>query len=133
MTGVLPSSLRVLRLKGHFDQPLGSDMFAAIPQLEQLYLHNHSGRELVIDHTLRSLRVLRLGARHRLLFTDELDAAPQLRLERATCQPSGQRSEWRACVRRERHGASRSSRSKRVVSDEARGKVLEDKGFVRTK
>ena len=63
LTGVLPSSLRTLHLLGSFGQPLTADLFASVPQLEELYLDDHSCHQLAADVLPRSLRVLRLGKR----------------------------------------------------------------------
>ena len=80
LTGVLPSSLRVLRLTGFFSQPLTADMFAGTPQLEELYLSDHSpARQLAMKVLPRSLRVLRLGELCTLVTYESSDVPPQLR------------------------------------------------------
>ena len=80
LTGILPSSLRVLRLTGHFNQ-LTAAMFASTPQLEELYLSDHSpARMTLAGSTLpHSLQVLRLGEQYTIELVEESDVPPQLR------------------------------------------------------
>jgi len=80
LTGLLPSSLRVLLLTGRYDQPLTAALFASTPQLEELHLSDRSpARELTVSVLPRSLFVLRLG-RHTSIDVAALpEALPRLR------------------------------------------------------
>ena len=66
LTGVPPSSLRILRLTGHFSQPLTRAVFESTPVLEELHLSDLSpARQLDVRVLPRSLRVLGIGERYK--------------------------------------------------------------------
>ena len=79
LTDVLPSSLRVLRLTGRFDQPFKADSLSVTTQLRELYLGDHSARQLAASVLPLSLRVLRVGRRYTLVIPEASDAPSELR------------------------------------------------------
>ena len=79
LAGLLPSSLRLLKLTGVWDQPL-SEVFASIPQLEELHLSDKVPyRQLAASVLPRSLRVLRLGKNHSFAISQPSDKPAELR------------------------------------------------------
>ena len=82
LTGVLPSSLRILRLAGYYSPPLTIDVFLSTPQLEELYLndstYDRGFSRLAASELPRSLRVLQLGKRYSLSIQQPSDLPPQL-------------------------------------------------------
>ena len=79
LTSALPPSLRILQFTGHFDQPLTADVFASIPQLEQLWLSDHYSHQVLASMLPRSLHMLRLGKQCSLVIAEASDIPPQLR------------------------------------------------------
>ena len=80
LTGILPPTLRILDFLGHFDLPLTASLFASVPQLEGLFLSDHSARQLIVSDLPRSLRVLRVGKRYSLVGLEASDVLPELRM-----------------------------------------------------
>ena len=80
LLGVLPASLRVLRLTGNYYQPFTADVCDCMPQLEELYLSDHSITQPLGGRVLpQSLRILRVGQYYSLVIPQTSDVPPQLR------------------------------------------------------
>ena len=89
LVGVLPSSLRVLRLTGRYRQPLIATMFACTPQLEELHLGVLVTEQVSAVDLPRSLHTLRLGRWEQLRMADAAEAPPQLRrVQGPVCTPT---------------------------------------------
>ena len=79
LTGALPSSLRVLRLTGHYHQPLPASVFARTPHLAELLLGDLVTTTLVGAELPRSLHTLRVRRWEQLHMAQPSDVPPQLR------------------------------------------------------